>query len=65
MSSSSRSSPTSSHVSLSHEVLPRAPEFERTSTTLVNAYVAPKITAYVERLVEQPAPGRASAARSC
>jgi N-methylhydantoinase A len=39
------------HISLSHEVLPRAPEFERTSTTLVNAYVAPKITAYVEQLV--------------
>ena len=26
-------------VSLSHEVMPSAPEFERTSTTLVNAYV--------------------------
>jgi len=25
-------------ISLSHEVLPRAPEFERTSTTVVNAY---------------------------
>jgi N-methylhydantoinase A len=41
------------HISLSHEVLPRAPEFERVSTTLVNAYVAPKISAYVDRLVEQ------------
>jgi N-methylhydantoinase A len=41
------------HISLSHEVLPRAPEFERASTTLVNAYVAPKISAYVDRLVEQ------------
>jgi N-methylhydantoinase A len=41
------------HISLSHEVLPRAPEFERMSTTLVNAYVAPKISAYVDRLVEQ------------
>jgi N-methylhydantoinase A len=45
--------PDVSHISLSHEVLPRAPEFERTSTTLVNAYVAPKITAYVEHLVEK------------
>jgi N-methylhydantoinase A len=45
--------PEVGHVSLSHEVLPRAPEFERTSTTLVNAYVAPKITVYVERLVEK------------
>lgn len=43
--------PEVSHVSLSHEVLPRAPEFERTSTTLINAYVAPAITSYVERLV--------------
>ena len=45
--------PDVEHISLSHEVLPRAPEFERTSTTLVNAYVAPRITAYVERLVER------------
>jgi N-methylhydantoinase A len=45
--------PDVKHISLSHEVLPRAPEFERTSTTLVNAYVAPKISAYVDRLVEQ------------
>ncbi len=42
--------PDLAHISLSHEVLARAPEFERASTTLVNAYVAPKITAYVERL---------------
>ncbi len=45
--------PDVEHVSLSHEVLPRAPEFERTSTTLVNAYVAPRITAYVERLARR------------
>lgn len=45
--------PDVAHVSLSHEVLPRAPEFERTSTTLVNAYVAPKISAYVDRLVHR------------
>jgi len=40
-------------VSLSHEVMPSAPEFERTSTTLVNAYVAPKIDRYLSRLVDQ------------
>jgi N-methylhydantoinase A len=28
------------HLSISHEVLPRAPEYDRTSTTVVNAYVA-------------------------
>lgn len=37
-------------VSLSHEVLPKAPEFERTSTTLVNAYVAPAIRKYLSSL---------------
>ena len=38
-------------ISSSHEVLPRAPEYERTSTTVVNAYVAPRVTAYLESLV--------------
>jgi len=37
-------------VSLSHEVLPKPPEFERTSTTLVNAYVGPPIARYLGRL---------------
>jgi len=37
-------------VSLSHEVHPKPPEFERTSTTLVNAYVGPPIVRYLERL---------------
>ena len=40
-------------ITLSHEVMPRGPEFERTSTTLVNAYGAPRITSYVERLGER------------
>jgi len=40
-------------LSLSHEVLPAAPEFERTSTTLVNAYVGPKIERYLGALVER------------
>lgn len=42
--------PDLQHLSLSHEVMARGPEFERTSTTLVNAYVAPRIAGYVERL---------------
>jgi N-methylhydantoinase A len=41
------------HVSLSHEVMPAAPEFERTSTTLVNAFVGPKIERYLQRLVDR------------
>ncbi|MSO37715.1 MAG: hydantoinase/oxoprolinase family protein [Acidimicrobiia bacterium] len=42
--------PDISHISLSHEVMARGPEFERVSTTLVNAYVAPRIATYVDRL---------------
>ncbi len=38
------------HVSLSSEVLPEIQEFERTSTTVVNAYVAPLIGQYLEAL---------------
>jgi len=42
--------PDVEHISMSHEVMARGPEFERVSTTLVNAYVAPKIANYVESL---------------
>lgn len=45
--------PDVSHVSLSHEVMARGPEFERVSTTLVNAYVAPKIARYIGNLESQ------------
>lgn len=38
------------HISLSHEVLPEMLEFERTSTTVVNAYVAPLIAKYLNTL---------------
>ncbi len=44
--------PDVDHVSVSHEVLPKASEFERTSTTLVNAYNAPKLARYLERLAD-------------
>jgi N-methylhydantoinase A len=37
-------------VSVSHEVMPTAPEFERTSTTLVDAYVGPRVERYVKTL---------------
>ncbi|MBW1722990.1 MAG: hydantoinase/oxoprolinase family protein [Deltaproteobacteria bacterium] len=37
-------------VSLSHEILAEFREFERTSTTVLNAYVVPKIRRYVGRL---------------
>jgi len=45
--------PDVEHVSLSHEVMARGPEFERVSTTLVNAYVAPRIASYVGSLQEK------------
>ena len=39
-------------LSLSHEVHPAPPEFERTSTTVVNAYVGPRVQAYLRKLAE-------------
>ncbi|MEM7429734.1 MAG: hydantoinase/oxoprolinase family protein [Pseudomonadota bacterium] len=38
------------HISLSSDVLPQIKEFERVSTTVVNAYVAPLIANYLEAL---------------
>ncbi|WP_137045240.1 hydantoinase/oxoprolinase family protein [Pseudolabrys sp. FHR47] len=38
------------HVSASHQVLPEIREFERASTTGLNAYLQPGIAAYLERL---------------
>lgn len=40
-------------LSLSHQVLPKSPEFERVSTTAVNAYVGPRVSQYIERLCER------------
>jgi N-methylhydantoinase A len=38
------------HVSASHEVLPRFREFERCSTTAIDAYLSPLLGRYLERL---------------
>ena len=40
-------------VSLSSDVLPQIKEYERVSTTVVNAYVAPLIALYLRRLEER------------
>ncbi|MBA2449867.1 MAG: hydantoinase/oxoprolinase family protein [Chloroflexi bacterium] len=40
-------------VSLSHEVLPAIREYERTSTTVINAYVLPVVRHYLESLRRQ------------
>jgi len=45
------------HVSASHEVLPRFREFERCSTTAIDAYLSPLLGRYLRRLGE--AAGRA------
>ncbi|MFH0844383.1 MAG: hydantoinase/oxoprolinase family protein, partial [Pseudomonadota bacterium] len=39
-------------VSLSHEILAEFREFERTSTTLINAYVSPKMKRYIGYLLD-------------
>ena len=38
------------HVSASHEVLPRFREYERCSTTVIDAYLSPLLGAYLRRL---------------
>ena len=38
------------HVSLSSEVLPEFREYERFSTTAADAYLAPRLAAYLENL---------------
>jgi N-methylhydantoinase A len=41
------------YVSLSHEILREYREYERTSTTVVNAYIGPKVGGYVRNLEAQ------------
>ena len=44
------------HVSLSHEILSEFREYERTSTTIINAYVSPKVSSYIANLTESLQP---------
>jgi N-methylhydantoinase A len=44
-------------VSLSHEILAEFREFERTSTTVLNAYVVPKMHTYIGHLMAEMAKG--------
>jgi N-methylhydantoinase A len=41
------------HLSLSVDVLPEIREYERTSTTVINAYVGPTVRAYLQSLSRQ------------
>jgi len=47
-------------VSVSVRLLPEYREYERTSTTVVNAYVAPRISAYLKRLARESGAERVS-----
>ncbi|AOG03835.1 hydantoinase/oxoprolinase family protein [Bosea sp. RAC05] len=40
-------------VTCSHEILPEMREYERTSTTVINAYLGPVMKAYLQRLEER------------
>jgi N-methylhydantoinase A len=46
------------HVSLSVDILPEYREYERTATTVINAYVAPLMARYLARLRQGVAPRR-------
>ncbi len=39
-------------VSVSHKILPEYREFERTSTVVINAYLAPRVSDYLGELIE-------------
>ena len=52
------------HVSLSSDVLPEYREYERTATTVINAYVAPLMSRYLARLATQLAPRRLAVMQS-
>src|SRR5439155_25234560 len=41
------------YLSLSHEILREYREFERMSTTVVNAYIGPKVGGYVKSLTSR------------
>jgi N-methylhydantoinase A len=44
--------PSGFQISLSHEILAEFREFERTSTTVINAYVSPKMQRYIGHLTD-------------
>ena len=52
------------HISLSSDILPEYREYERTATTVINAYVAPLMTRYLRRLAAGVEPRRLSVMQS-
>ena len=55
------------YLSLSHDILREYREFERLSTTVVNAYIGPRVGGYVQNLQSRLAGARLPrrARRSC
>lgn len=51
-------------LSLSSQILPEYREYERTSTTVINAYVAPLMSRYLQRLAAGVAPRRLTVMQS-
>jgi len=41
------------YITCSHEILPEIREYERTSTAVVNAYLGPIVTSYLEALIRE------------
>ncbi len=52
------------HVSLSSDILPEYREYERTATTVINAYVAPLMARYLRRLAAGLEPRRLTVMQS-
>ena len=56
---------TGYQVSVSSEILPEFREFERTSTTVVNAYVSPVLNIYLDTLEKSISPGASMKSIEC
>jgi N-methylhydantoinase A len=52
------------HISISSDILPEYREYERTATTVINAYVAPLMSRYLQRLTAGVAPRRLAVMQS-
>ena len=52
-------------VSVSSEILPEFREFERTSTTVINAYVSPVLNKYLDTLEKSINPGKERKGKKC
>ena len=59
-----QNSPRPIHISLSSAILPEYREYERTTTTVINAYVAPLMSRYLGRLADDLRPRRLAVMQS-